>query len=75
MLRSPQDNGQQLSDMESCIVLQRLGSQLPSSEEQFQSIEPKKVIKFVDKNGFIYVEEKNDKTHRQDQRAHKVGVA
>ena len=34
-------------------------------EEQFQSIEPKKVIKFVDKNGFIYVEEKNDKTFRK----------
>jgi lipopolysaccharide export system permease protein len=34
-------------------------------EEQFQSIEPKKVIKFVDKNGFIYVEEKHDKTFRK----------
>ena len=34
-------------------------------EEQFQSIEPKKVIKFVDKNGFIYVEEKNDKIFRK----------
>ena len=34
-------------------------------EEQFQSIEPKKVIKFVDKNGFIYVKKKNDKTFRK----------
>ena len=34
-------------------------------EEQFQSIKPKKVIKFADQNGFIYVEEKNDKTFKK----------
>ena len=34
-------------------------------EEQFQSIKPKKVIKFADQNGFIYVEEKNDKIFKK----------
>ena len=34
-------------------------------EEQFQSIKPNKVIKFADQNGFIYVEEKNDKIFKK----------
>ena len=34
-------------------------------EEQFKSIQPKKVIKFADQNGFIYVEEKNDKIFKK----------
>jgi len=29
-------------------------------QEQFQSIKPKKIIKFADNNGFIYVEEKDE---------------
>jgi lipopolysaccharide export system permease protein len=34
-------------------------------EEQLQSIKPKKVIKFADESGFIYVEEKNEKNFRK----------
>ena len=34
-------------------------------EEQLQSIKSKKVIKFADESGFIYVEEKNEKNFRK----------